>query len=133
MSASGESDGPRPERPPGQYEFDKDQNALMGDLGSKMQFVGMFSIVIGALVLMGGVLAANAESFNPGGFIAGLLYIALGAWTRSAGSLAASRTTSTMSSPRFSASPICCSRTSPTNACAPASIRSTRPPPACAP
>lgn len=68
-----------------QYEFDRTQNALIGDLGSKMRFVGMFSIVIGILVLLGGVLAANPEAFNPGGLISGLLYIAIGAWTRSAG------------------------------------------------
>ncbi len=57
----------------------------MGDLGSKMQFVGMFSIVIGAIVLMGAVLTVNANAFGLGDFIAGLLYIAIGAWTRAAG------------------------------------------------
>lgn len=80
-SATGET--PPPERPPAQYEFDRDQNALMGDLGAKMQFVGMLSIVIGAIVLVGSVLTVNV--FSLGNLIAGLLYIALGAWTRAAG------------------------------------------------
>lgn len=86
MSTNADPEAPTPGKPPGQYEFNAEQNALMGDLGAKMQFVGMFAVVIGALVLMGGVLTVNAAPRNPGAFIAGLLYIALGAWTRSAGS-----------------------------------------------
>lgn len=85
MSGDAENESLNPPPPRGQYEFDREQNALLGDLGSKMQFVGMFAIVIGSLVLVGGVLAANSEAFNPGAFISGLLYIAIGAWTRSAG------------------------------------------------
>lgn len=85
MSASAEHEGPGPESPAGQYEFDRGQNALLGDLGSKMQFVGLFAIVIGSLVIVGSILTANARPFNLGPLISGILYIALGAWTRSAG------------------------------------------------
>ena len=81
---------PNLERPSSQYEFDAAQNALLGDLGLKMRFVGMFALVIGVLVLLGSVLALNtninASVYDlSGAFISGLLYIVLGAWTRSAG------------------------------------------------
>ncbi len=87
MSAPDAGESPTPDQSTtGQYEFGADQNAIMGDLGSKMQFVGMFTIVIGTLGLIGGVLALNTDATrSPGIFIMSLLYIAIGAWTRSAG------------------------------------------------
>jgi len=79
--------GPPPAGPPEapQFEFNAEQNALMGDLGAKMQFVGTFAIVIGVLGLIGGVLVLNTRAFNPGALILSLLDIAVGAWIRSAG------------------------------------------------
>lgn len=84
MSGPAASEPPPPPGPP-QYEFNAEQNALMGDLGAKMQFVGTFAIVIGVLGLVGGVMVLNTRAFNPGALILSLLDIAVGAWIRSAG------------------------------------------------
>jgi hypothetical protein len=44
----------------GQYEFTSDQNALIGSLGSKMRFVGLFAVVLGVINLILAILAVTA-------------------------------------------------------------------------
>jgi hypothetical protein len=66
-----------------QYEFNEEQNALIGGLAARMRFVGMFLIVLGVLALVGA--AATARDVRDGHLVVfGIFQIVLGAWTRSA-------------------------------------------------
>jgi hypothetical protein len=62
------------------YEFEGRDNQLIGQLGERMSWVGLFSILIGALCLLGGV-----SSLNLGSLLAGFAFVALGSWMRDAG------------------------------------------------
>lgn len=70
------------------FEFGTEDNTLFKDLGSKMLFVGMFFSVIGLLTTVLGVLTVLSKEVTPGIvslLISGILYVAIGIWTRSAG------------------------------------------------
>jgi hypothetical protein len=72
-----------PTRP--QYEFDPEQNALIGSLAAKMRFVGLVLIALGVLALLGS--AATFRDVRDGNLIIfGLLQVIIGVWTRSAAS-----------------------------------------------
>lgn len=79
------------QRPPGsvEYEFTPEENMVVTDLSSKMRFVGVISIVFGALVILSGFGACAAAKQNGvatglGNVIQGVVMIIVGVWTRSA-------------------------------------------------
>ncbi len=61
------------------YEFDESQNGLIKDLAKKMQFVGYFSMTIGSLVFLVGLLTLAKGSL--GTIISGVVGIIVGIWT----------------------------------------------------
>ncbi len=65
------------------YEFSESQNGLIKDLSQKMRFVGYFSIGVGVLSILGGLL--SLATGGPSGIISGILAIVVGLWTLSAG------------------------------------------------
>lgn len=73
-----------------EYEFDAAQNTMLGDLSSKMRFVGLILIIVGALSLVGGILATvrggGTAALSEGitSLISGVLYAIVGVWTRKA-------------------------------------------------
>jgi hypothetical protein len=63
---------------PGQYEFSLAQNATIGNLATKMRFVGLF-------LILGGILQCVAAfAGHYGGLISGAVNIMVGVWTRNA-------------------------------------------------
>lgn len=65
------------------FEFNNEQNKLIGDLSLKMRFVGTFLAVIGVLVCVRTLLV-----FQPGmaaAFVQGIVFILVGVWSRQAG------------------------------------------------
>lgn len=78
---------------PAPYEFGPADSHMIGDLAGKMQFVGLFTILF-AIVVLGSGLGALAYRrgegiTDPGILVAavqGLFFLALGFWTRRAGS-----------------------------------------------
>jgi hypothetical protein len=83
-----------------QFEFTGDQNQLIGSLGGKMRLVGLVMVIMGfctlfmaVLIAVGGQSEAKLKELPPATFwsivgyyaIAGLFYLMLGSWTRSAG------------------------------------------------
>jgi hypothetical protein len=70
-----------------QFEFDSSQNLVIGDLGKKMNFVGILLIIVGVLVLLGAVFALVGG--RPGDAldgISGVVTLLIGLWTRKASS-----------------------------------------------
>jgi hypothetical protein len=63
---------------PAQFEFSAEQNTTVGELATKMRFVGLFLIIGGVLECLM-VLKGDL-----GGLIGGLVEIVLGVWTRRA-------------------------------------------------
>lgn len=74
-----------------QYEFGPSQNELIQDLARKMRFVGFLLFAIGALSIIGGIVAifflflGRARGVNLGGIIQGIFFILVGYWTIKAG------------------------------------------------
>ena len=66
--------------PPSQYEFGPEQNVLIGDLASKMTFVGLFGLAIGILMVLPAIFR-----FDPATVVMGIISILIALWTRSAG------------------------------------------------
>jgi len=82
-----------------QYEFTGDENNLIGSLARKMRLVGLVMLIMGfctlmmaALIALGGQSEAKLKELPPATFwsivayyaIAGLFYLMLGSWTRNA-------------------------------------------------
>jgi hypothetical protein len=60
-----------------QYEFKPHENKIIGDLASKMHFVGLFWLAVGMLIIGIGVWAHDA-----GPIITGTLACVIGLWTQ---------------------------------------------------
>jgi hypothetical protein len=72
----------------GEYEFNDAENHAIGDLASKMRFVGLMGIIFGVLLVLGGLAACAGGSKTAGSgvgnFLQGIFAILVGVWTRSA-------------------------------------------------
>lgn len=72
----------------GEYEFSDADNHVIGDLASKMRFVGLMGIIFGVVLVLGGLAACAGGSKTVGNgignFLQGILAILVGVWTRSA-------------------------------------------------
>jgi hypothetical protein len=79
---------PSPDQPSGavpphvgdSYEFTGRENAVIGRLGEKMHFVGLFTLGVGVLAIGFGVMRRDL-----GPVVSGLLYAMMGVWTERAG------------------------------------------------
>jgi hypothetical protein len=71
-------DRERPATGPAEYEFTPQQHEVFAGLASAMSFVGICIIILAVLSFVSGFAG------NPGGFIAGGIYLLLGIWTMSA-------------------------------------------------
>lgn len=71
-----------------EYEFSNSQNKLIGDLGKKMNFVGILMIIGATLALISGVVAlfagASQGSFDFSAITQGIFLLLTGLWTRNA-------------------------------------------------
>lgn len=71
-----------------EYEFSGSQNQLIGDLGQKMNFVGILMIVGAVLALISGVITLFAGAargmFDFSAIIQGVFLLLTGIWTRNA-------------------------------------------------
>jgi hypothetical protein len=63
-----------------QYEFKPGENRIIGQLASKMHFVGLFLLAMGLLIIAIGV----AVVFHAGPIISGILACVVGLWTQRA-------------------------------------------------
>jgi hypothetical protein len=63
-----------------QYEFKPAENKIIGQLAFKMQFVGLFLLVMGLIIIAIGV----AVVFHAGPIISGTLACVVGLWTQRA-------------------------------------------------
>ncbi len=63
-----------------QYEFKPGENKIIGQLASKMNFVGLFLLAVGVLVIAHGVIVA----VHYGPIISGTLTAVVGIWTQRA-------------------------------------------------
>jgi hypothetical protein len=78
--------------PPGygaaEYEFTAVENETIGDLASKMRFVGLMGAILGVLLLLAGiagiVFGGRAGGSSAGTVVQGFLSLLVGIWTRSA-------------------------------------------------
>jgi hypothetical protein len=66
--------------PEKQYEFQPSENKVIGELASKMNFVGLFLLAVGVLVIAHGVVVA----VHWGPIISGTLTCVVGIWTQRA-------------------------------------------------
>ena len=76
--------------PVGEYEFSEIQNGVIGDLASKMRFVGTMGVIIGIILMLGGLapyVTGNAAGGSAGAanVVMGGASAVIGAWTRTAG------------------------------------------------
>jgi hypothetical protein len=80
--ASAKPGTPPSELKPGdkQYEFKPNENKIIGQLASKMHFVGLFLLAVGLLIIAIGV----AVVFHAGPIITGALACVVGLWTQRA-------------------------------------------------
>jgi hypothetical protein len=71
-----------------EYEFSSSQNALIGDLGKKMNFVGILMIIGAVLALISGAVAlfssAAQNTLDFSSIIQGIFLLITGLWTRNA-------------------------------------------------
>lgn len=71
-----------------QYEFSTSQNELIGDLGKKMNFVGILMIIGAVLTLISGIVGlvtgARQGMFDFSSLIQGVFLLITGLWTRNA-------------------------------------------------
>ena len=68
------------------YEFTQAQNQTLQILGSRMKWVGILIIVIGAVSGLRGILGLAEGSAALVVIISAVIYILIGIWTRNAGS-----------------------------------------------
>lgn len=66
------------------YEFTSTQDRLISELAKKMRFVSYVLIVIGALLIIGGLVNINQGGF--GSVIYGIVQLLVGVWTNKAAS-----------------------------------------------
>ncbi len=67
------------------FEFDESQNAVLGDLHKKMQFVGMLFLIMGGFTILGGLGSMVSEGASGiANILSGGVYLAIGIWTRRA-------------------------------------------------
>ena len=69
-----------------QYEFRESENAVVGQLGSKMSFVGLFMLGIGFCFVVSAILRwQRREEVEFGLLFLTLLFMVFGIWTHRAG------------------------------------------------
>lgn len=69
-----------------QYEFTYSENAVIGNLGSKMSLVGLFMLGIGFFFFVTGLVRwAQSHDLDIGLLFLSLLFIVVGIWTHRAG------------------------------------------------
>ena len=61
------------------YEFTSQENGVFSDVASSMKFVAILLIILGV------INGLSAFIGNFGGLVAGVVYLAIGIWTKSAG------------------------------------------------
>ena len=80
---------PSPPRDVEPFEFGPDHGRLIADLGSKMHFVGLLTIILGGLALLSGLLNRPPGTAWTGGTIVAaltaLILAAVGFWSMRAG------------------------------------------------
>ncbi|RUL88579.1 hypothetical protein [Tautonia sociabilis] len=80
---------PAPADPPERFEFGPEHGRLIADLGSKMHFVGLLTLVLGALALFSGVVNRPPDEGIDGGSIVAVLtalfLAAVGFWSMRSG------------------------------------------------
>ena len=64
------------------YEFTSTQDRLISELSNKMRFVSYVLIVIGALLIVAGLVSINQGGF--GSVIYGIVQLLVGVWTNKA-------------------------------------------------
>ena len=70
----------------GQYEFTYSENTVIGNLGSKMSFVGLFMLGIGLFFFVSGIVRwGQSHDLDVGLLFLSLLFIVVGIWTHRAG------------------------------------------------
>jgi hypothetical protein len=68
--------------PKARYEFTKDQEAVIGDLASKMRFVGLFMLAMSLVAIVQvGQWAYRTKYFDWGSALSALLSGVIGVWT----------------------------------------------------
>lgn len=69
-----------------QYEFRESENAVVGHLGSKMSFVGLFMLGIGLCFVVSAIIHwQRREEIEVGLLFLTLLFMVFGIWTHRAG------------------------------------------------
>ena len=69
-----------------QYEFRESENAVVGHLGSKMSFVGLFMLGIGLCFVVSAIIRwQRREEIEVGLLFLTLLFMVFGIWTHRAG------------------------------------------------
>jgi hypothetical protein len=69
-----------------QFEFSQSENTVVGNLGSKMSFVGLFMLGIGLFFFSSGVVRwAQRHDLDVSLLFLSLLFIVVGIWTHRAG------------------------------------------------
>jgi hypothetical protein len=69
-----------------QYEFTYSENTIIGNLGSKMSFVGLFMLGIGLFFFGSGLIRwGQSHDLDVGQLFLSLLFIVFGIWTHRAG------------------------------------------------
>ena len=68
-----------------EYEFDSQQNQLIGKLGGQMQLVGFFTLASGIISIGSAVLAISQGNLGAAGGLSGLLEACIGIWILQAG------------------------------------------------
>ncbi len=75
-----------PQSAPPHYEFSYSENATIGNLGSKMSFVGLFMLGIGLFFFSSGIVRwVQSHHLEVGMLFLTLLLIVVGIWTHRAG------------------------------------------------
>jgi hypothetical protein len=89
-SAPGTAKGPAPGTPGGargaehQYEFKASENKVIGELASKMHWVGLFLLAMGLIVIATGVVNSGHLVFHLAPILSGSLTCLVGLWTQRA-------------------------------------------------
>ena len=69
-----------------QYEFTYSENTVIGNLGSKMSFVGLFMLGIGLFFFVSGIVRFSRNDYPDVSMLfLSLLFIVVGIWTHRAG------------------------------------------------
>lgn len=81
MTPTGPATNPEPATDA--YEFPTEANAVFTTLGSRMRFVGVFTLGIGLVAVLVGL--ARRDGQDAAAILAGVLYAIIGFWTARAG------------------------------------------------